>query len=122
MRLARISPNPDQDVADRHLDDIDGRLGPRPIIDRQWHERRRADDPFRRREAPAPKAPSPIVDLPAGRPMSARYIRHDGAGRQTLGGDPRLLRLRTSSTSRRAGNDIDAPRSRRSRRPTGRPF
>jgi hypothetical protein len=42
--------------------------------------------------------------------MSARDIGDDGVGRQTLGGDPRFLRVGTLSTLSRTAKHLDPPR------------
>jgi hypothetical protein len=100
----------DQDVANRGLDDISVRRSLWIIVDGQRNERRRRDIFSRRGQKTTPKAPTPIVDLPARRSVSASDFGHDGVRRQTLGGDPSLLRLRASPTARGAGNHLNPSR------------
>lgn len=106
MTLIRVSSRSDHDVAYRDLNNIPGSIALRSIVDSQPHERRRGDNLLRQGCATNPKAPPPIVNLPAGDPMSARYVRNHGVRRQTLRRYPRLFRIRPLLASCRAGYHI----------------
>jgi hypothetical protein len=106
MILIHVSSRPNHDVAYRDLNNIPGSTGLRSIVDSQSHERGRGDNLFRRGCTTNPKAPPPIVNLPAGDPMSARYVRNHGVRRQTLRRYPRLFRIRPLLASCRAGYHI----------------
>lgn len=109
MILIHISSCPDHDVAYRDLNNIRGSTALRSIIDGQPYERGRGDNLFRQGCATNPKAPPPIVNLPAGDTMFARYVRNYGVRRQTLRRYPRLFRIRPLLASRRAGYYIKSP-------------
>ena len=110
MRLAHVLSHADQDVADHHLDDVAMRRPFWIIVDGQGNERRRGPVFLWRGQKTTPKTTAPIIDLPAGRPISARDIGDNGVGSQTLDGDPRPFRVRAPPPTRPTGKHLDPSR------------